>query len=226
MRLDKFLTECGVGTRSQVKDIIKKGEITVNGKVAKTPKEHIDEESDEVIYNGEKLSFKSNRYYALYKLAGYVTALEDRRDKTVMELLPEWVNTKKLFPVGRLDKDTEGLLIFTNDGKASHEMLSPKRHVDKTYYVKLLEEIQDDKVKLLERGVDIGGYVTKPSKVQIINNTEILLTISEGRFHQVKKMMVAVDNKVEYLKRVQFGRLHLGDMKPGEVREVDLADII
>ncbi|GLI54863.1 pseudouridine synthase [Propionigenium maris DSM 9537] len=226
MRLDKFLTECGVGTRSQVKDIIKKGEITVNGKVAKTPKEHIDEESDEVIYNGENLSFKSNRYYALYKLAGYVTALEDRRDKTVMELLPDWVNTKKLFPVGRLDKDTEGLLIFTNDGKASHEMLSPKRHVDKTYYVKLLEEIQDDKVKLLERGVDIGGYVTKPSKVQIINNTEILLTISEGRFHQVKKMMVAVDNKVEYLKRVQFGELHLGDMKPGEVREVDLADII
>ncbi len=226
MRLDKFLTECGVGTRSQVKDIIKRGEITINGKVAKTPKEHIEEESDEVIYKGENLSFKSSRYYALYKVAGYITATEDRRDKTVMELLPEWVNTKKLFPVGRLDKDTEGLLIFTNDGKASHEMLSPKRHVDKTYYVKLLEEIQDDKVKLLERGVDIGGYVTKPSKVQIINNTEILLTISEGRFHQVKKMMVAVDNKVEYLKRVQFGKLHLGDMKPGEVREVDLADII
>lgn len=226
MRLDKFLTECGVGTRSQVKDIIKRGEITINGKVAKTPKEHIEEDSDEVIYKGENLSFKSSRYYALYKIAGYITAIEDRRDKTVMDLLPEWVNTKKLFPVGRLDKDTEGLLIFTNDGKASHEMLSPKRHVDKTYYVKLLKEIQDDKVKLLERGVDIGGYVTKPSKVQIINNTEILLTISEGRFHQVKKMMVAVDNKVEYLKRVQFGRLHLGDMKPGEVREVDLADII
>lgn len=226
MRLDKFLTECGVGTRSQVKDIIKKGEITVNGRVAKTPKEHVEQEKDEVIYQGEILSFKSNRYYALYKLAGYVTALEDRSDKTVMELLPEWVNTKKLFPVGRLDKDTEGLLIFTNDGKASHEMLSPKRHVDKTYYVKLLEEIQEDKVHLLEKGVDIGGYVTKPSKVQIINNTEILLTISEGRFHQVKKMMVAVDNKVEYLKRVQFGMLHLGDMKPGEVREIDLADII
>ncbi len=226
MRLDKFLTECGVGTRSQVKEIIKRGEITVNGRVAKTPKEHVEEETDEIIYLGDTLSFKSNRYYALYKLGGYVTALEDRRDKTVMELLPKWVNTKKLFPVGRLDKDTEGLLIFTNDGKASHEMLSPKRHVDKTYYVKLLEEIQEDKVNLLERGVDIGGYITKPSKVQIINNTEILLTISEGRFHQVKKMMVAVDNKVEYLKRVQFGRLHLGDMEPGEVREVDLTDII
>jgi len=226
MRLDKFLTECGVGTRSQVKDIIKKGEITVNGRLAKTPKDHIDEENDEISYMDEVLSFKSERYYVLYKLAGYVTALEDRRDKTVMDLLPEWVNTKKLFPVGRLDKDTEGLLIFTNDGKASHEMLSPKRHVDKVYYVKLLEEIQDDKVKLLEKGVDIGGYVTKPSKVQIINNTEILLTISEGRFHQVKKMMVAVDNKVDYLKRVQFGNLHLGDMKPGEVREINLTDII
>ena len=226
MRLDKFLTECGVGTRSQVKDIIKKGDIKINGRIAKTPKEKVDEEGDIVTLDDMELSYKSERYYALYKIDGYVTATEDRREKTVMDLLPDWVNTKKLFPVGRLDKDTEGLLVFTNDGKTSHELLSPKKHVDKTYYVKLLEEIDDEKVKLLEGGVNIGDYITKPAKVQIINNTEILLTISEGRFHQVKKMMISIDNKVEYLKRVQFGKLHLGDMKPGEVREVELSDII
>jgi len=226
MRLDKFLTECGVGTRSQVKVIIKKGSIRINGAIAKTPKDHIDENEDEITMDDIRLSYKSERYYAMYKLEGYITATEDRRQKTVMDLLPDWVNVKQLFPVGRLDKDTEGLLVFTNDGKTSHELLSPKKHVDKVYYVKLLEEITEDKVKLLEGGVDIGDYITKPAKVQIINNTEILLTISEGRFHQVKKMMISIDNKVEYLKRMQFGKLHLGDMEPGEVREVQLSDIV
>ena len=225
MRIDKFLTECGIGSRSQVKVMMKNGEIKVNGVIIKTPKDKIDIESDIVTYNNERLSYKSERYYAMYKLDGYITAVEDKNQKTVMDLLPEWVNTKNLFPIGRLDKDTEGLLLFTTDGKISHEMLSPKKHVDKVYYVKLLKEITADKVKLLERGVDIGDYITKPSKVQIINNTEILLTISEGRFHQVKKMMVAVDNKVEYLKRTKFGKMELGDMKPGEVIEVELSEI-
>lgn len=226
MRLDKFLTECGVGTRSQVKEIIKNREIKINGILAKTPKDKVDENNDVVTRNDETLSYKSERYYALYKIDGYITATEDRREKTVMDLLPDWVNTKNLFPVGRLDKDTEGLLVFATDGKAAHEMLSPKKHIDKVYYVKLLKEITDDKVKLLEEGVDIGDYVTKPAKVQIINNTEIYLTISEGRFHQVKKMMKSVENEVTYLKRVKFGKLELGDMTPGEVREIDLNDII
>ncbi|ADO82716.1 pseudouridine synthase [Ilyobacter polytropus] len=225
MRLDKFLTECGVGTRRDVKNIISKNEITINDKKVNSPKEKIDLEND-VIKIGERvLKYKKDRFYIMNKTSGFITATEDTREKTVMELLPEWVIKKDLFPVGRLDKDTEGLLLFTNNGKIAHELLSPKKHVDKTYLVKLLKEIDKKSVNLLEEGVDIGGYITKPSKVQIINNTEILLTICEGKFHQVKKMLEAVGNKVIYLKRLSFGNLELGDLPLGEVKEVDLKDI-
>ncbi|WP_319202017.1 pseudouridine synthase [uncultured Ilyobacter sp.] len=225
MRLDKFLTECGIGTRREVKNIISKNEITINGKKADSPKEKIDLEKDVVKIGETVLEYKKDRFYIMNKAAGFITATEDSREKTVMELLPEWVNKKDLFPVGRLDKDTEGLLLFTNNGKLAHELLSPKKHVDKTYQVKLLKEIDEKSVKLLEEGVDIGGYITKPSKVQIINNMEILLTISEGKFHQVKKMLEAVENKVIYLKRLRFGNLELGDLPIGGVREISLKDI-
>lgn len=225
MRLDKFLTECGVGTRRDVKNIISKNEITVNGKRVSSPKEKIDLENDVVKIGERVLKYKKDRFYIMNKTSGFITATEDKREKTVMELLPEWVIKKDLFPVGRLDKDTEGLLLFTNNGKIAHELLSPKKHVDKTYLVKLLKEIDEKSVNLLEEGVDIGEYVTKPSKVQIINNTEILLTICEGKFHQVKKMLEAVGNKVIYLKRLSFGNLELGDLPLGEVKEVDLKDI-
>ncbi|WP_321328499.1 pseudouridine synthase [uncultured Ilyobacter sp.] len=225
MRLDKFLTECGIGTRREVKNIISKNEITINGKKAYSAKEKIDLEKDVVKIGETVLEYKKDRFYIMNKAAGFITATEDSREKTVMELLPEWVNKKDLFPVGRLDKDTEGLLLFTNNGKLAHELLSPKKHVDKTYQVKLLKEIDEKSVKLLEEGVDIGGYITKPSKVQIINNMEILLTISEGKFHQVKKMLEAVENKVIYLKRLRFGNLELGDLPIGRVREISLKDI-
>lgn len=195
MRLDKFLTECGVGTRRDVKNIISKNEITINDKKVNSPKEKIDLEND-VIKIGERvLKYKKDRFYIMNKTSGFITATEDTREKTVMELLPEWVIKKDLFPVGRLDKDTEGLLLFTNNGKIAHELLSPKKHVDKTYLVKLLKEIDKKSVNLLEEGVDIGGYITKPSKVQIINNTEILLTICEGKFHQVKKCLRLLEIK-------------------------------
>jgi 16S rRNA pseudouridine516 synthase len=225
MRLDKFLTECGVGTRSIVKEIISRGEIEVNGFKIKSPKEKIDIEKDVVEMGETILEYKKDRFYILNKKAGFITATEDSTDMTVMELLPEWVNKKGLFPVGRLDKDTEGLLLFTNNGKIAHQLLSPKKHIDKTYLVKLLEEIDQKGVKLLEEGVDIGGYVTKPAKVQIINNMEINLTISEGKFHQVKRMLESIGNKVVYLKRISFGNLELSDLKLGEVREINLSDI-
>jgi 16S rRNA pseudouridine516 synthase len=225
MRLDKFLTECGVGTRSIVKEIISRGEIEVNGFKIKSPKEKIDIEKDVVEMGETILEYKKDRFYILNKKAGFITATEDSTDMTVMELLPEWVNKKGLFPVGRLDKDTEGLLLFTNNGKIAHQLLSPKKHIDKTYLVKLLEEIDQKGVKLLEEGVDIGGYVTKPAKVQIINNMEINLTIREGKFHQVKKMLESIGNKVVYLKRISFGNLELSDLKLGEVREINLSDI-
>lgn len=225
MRLDKFLTECGVGTRSTVKGIIIRGEIKINGIKINSPKEKINIEEDIVQMGEITLEYKKDRFYVLNKKAGFITATEDTREATVMELLPEWVNKKGLFPVGRLDKDTEGLLLFTNNGKVAHQLLAPKKHVDKTYLVKLLEEIDEKGVKLLEEGVDIGGYITKPSKVQIINNMEINLTISEGKFHQVKKMLESIGNKVVYLKRIKFGNLELLDLEPGEVKEITLSDI-
>ncbi len=225
MRLDKFLTECGLGSRSDVKKILKNREIKVNGKIEISPKFNVTT-TDEISYRDEKIEYKENRYYIMNKPAGYITATEDTRHKTVMEILPEWVIQKNLFPVGRLDKDTEGMLLFTNDGPMSHELLSPKKHVDKIYYVEAEREISDEEMKKLEFGVDIGGYITKPSKCERIDENKINLTISEGRFHQVKKMLHAIDNNVTYLKRIKFAKLELGDMKIGEVREINREEII
>ena len=160
------------------------------------------------------------------KKSGYITATEDFKENTVMDLLPEWVIKKDLAPVGRLDKDTEGLLLFTNDGKLNHKLLSPKNHVDKVYYVEIKNNISDEDIFKLEQGVDIGNYITQPAKVEKISDNEIYLTIKEGKFHQIKKMLEATNNKVCYLKRVSFGRLKLNDLALGEVREVNLEDII
>lgn len=226
MRLDKFLVECGIGSRREVKKIISDGEVRVNEKILKSPKENIDIERDVVLYNGEKLEYKEFRYYILNKKAGYITATEDFRDKTVMELLPDWVIQKDLAPVGRLDKDTEGLLLFTNDGQLNHKLLSPKSHVEKTYYVELEKEISDEEMKNLESGIDIGGYTTLPAKATRIEGDKIYLTIQEGKFHQVKKMVIGVGNSVTYLKRVTFGKLELKDLELGEVREIEKEDII
>ena len=209
MRLDKFLVECGIGSRSEVKKIIDQREIKVNDIIVTSPKTNINEISDNVTYNDNKLEYKEFRYYILNKKAGYITAVEDPKEKTVMELLPSWVIKKDLAPVGRLDKDTEGLLLLTNDGKLNHKLLAPKSHVNKTYYVELQESISESDLKKLENGVDIGGYTTMPAQVEKIDNFKIYLTIKEGKFHQVKKMLEAVQNKVIYLKRVKFGKLEL-----------------
>lgn len=226
MRLDKFLVECGVGSRSDVKKLISSAEIIVDGCICKDNNKNIDEKNTLVEYRGKRIIYKEFRYYKLYKIDGYITATEDKKEKTVMELLPEWVNKKDLFPVGRLDKDTEGLLLFTNDGKLAHELTSPKKHVDKIYRVSLETEIKEEDIKKLESGVDIGGYITQPAKAEIINSKEILLNIKEGKFHQVKKMLKAVGNEVTYLKRETFGKLTLEDMVPCEVREIEREDII
>lgn len=226
MRLDKYLVECGVGSRSEVKKIISNGEIKINNSICKDNSFNVKIDSDSINYKEEKIIYKEFRYYILFKIAGYITATEDKKDKTVMELLPSWVNKKDLFPIGRLDKDTEGMLLFSNDGKLAHELTSPKKHVDKIYRVSLKEDITEEAMKQLESGVDIGGYITKEAKVEFVENKEILLTIKEGKFHQVKKMMHAVGNEVIYLKRETFGKLTLGNMSPGEVIEVNREDII
>lgn len=226
MRLDKFLTECGIGSRREVKKILDSNRVKVNGIIVKNPQSNIKESIDKVELDSRILGYKEFRYYIMYKRAGYITATEDPKEKTVMELLPEWVIKKDLAPVGRLDKDTEGLLLFTNDGKLSHSLLSPKKHVDKTYYAKLENIINQEDIKKLESGVDIGGYITKPAQAKIISDKEIELTISEGKFHQVKKMLEAVDNKVIYLKRLSFGNLKLEGMELGEVKEVSIEEIL
>lgn len=226
MRLDKFLTECGIGSRKEVKKLLDLGKVKVNDVVIKNPQTNIKEKEDIVLFENKKLEYKEFRYYIMNKKAGYITATEDPKEKTVMELLPDWVIRKDLAPVGRLDKDTEGLLLFTNDGKLSHSLLSPKKHVDKTYYALLEKVISPEDIQKLELGVDIGGYITQPAKAKIIGEKEIELIISEGKFHQVKKMLEAVNNKVIYLKRLTFGKLKLENLKLGEVKEVEIEDII
>lgn len=226
MRLDKFLTECGLGSRKEVKSLLTSGKVKVNGEIVKNPQSNIKENEDRVEYDNRILEYSKFRYYIMNKKAGYITAVEDPREKTVMELLPDWVIKKELAPVGRLDKDTEGLLLLTNDGQLNHKLLAPKSHVEKTYYAELEKDISSEDIEKLENGVDIGGYITMPAKAEIVGEKKIHLTIKEGKFHQVKKMLEAVDNKVIYLKRISFGKLLLDDMELGEVREVKVEDII
>lgn len=231
MRLDKFLVECGICSRRETKDLVKMKLVFLNGAPAKTVTENIVPGKDIVEFEGKTLEYKEFRYYVMNKREGYITAVEDYRDPTVMDLLPDWVNRKDLFPVGRLDKDTVGLLLFTNNGKLAHELISPKKHVDKIYYVELEKDISSQDLKQLEEGVNIGGdagpgYITKPAKAEKIDNRKIYLNIQEGKFHQVKKMMHAVKNDVTYLKRVKFGNLELGNMELGAVKEIELEDIL
>lgn len=221
MRLDKFLCEMNIGTRSQVKTYIKQGLVTVNGIPAKKPEDKIDEAKDVVCFKDKPLCFQAFRYFMLNKPDGVVSATQDNTAKTVLELLPEHAR-KDLFPVGRLDKDTQGLLLITNDGDLAHKLLSPKKHVDKTYLVGIEYALSQEDIQRLEQGVDIGEEkLTLPAKVEVLNDTQIYLTIHEGKFHQVKRMLQAVDNQVLTLKRTTFGSLTLdSNLAPGECREL------
>lgn len=221
MRLDKFLSEMGVGTRSEVKAYLKKGQVTLNGEIVKKPEVKIDENNDKVCYLGQVLSYESVQYFLLNKPAGCVTATRDHLSDTVMSFLPE-NRRDDLFPVGRLDKDTEGLLLITNDGQLAHELLSPRKHVDKTYFAVIDGEVREEHKQLFLNGLNIGDEdLTLPAKLNILKSgetSEIELTIHEGRFHQVKRMFEAIGTKVTYLKRISMGPLTLGDLQPGEVR--------
>lgn len=226
MRLDKFLTIMELGTRSEVKNIIKKGMITIDGNVCKNADYKFDEENAKICYQGKPLCYKAFQYYMLNKPQNVVSATQDNHDKTVLDLLTV-VRKKDLFPVGRLDKDTEGLLIITNDGELAHRLLSPKKHVDKTYLVRIAHPLSRDDIEALKQGVEIGEeHKTLPANVQIIDETHIYLTIQEGKFHQVKRMLLAVNNQVLALKRVSFGSIALDEtLLPGEFRELTLQEI-
>lgn len=224
MRLDKYLAEMGVGTRQEVKKQIRQGKAAVNGTVVKAADTKIDETSDEVTICGRNISYVSYEYYMLNKPAGVVSATEDRRDTTVIDLIKE-KKRKDLFPVGRLDKDTEGLLLITNDGNLAHRLLAPKKHVDKVYYAKIDGMVTEEDVKRFAEGINIGAEeeeMTRPAKLDIMKSaeeSEIRLTIHEGKFHQVKRMFLAVGKEVTYLKRERMGTLCLDEnLKPGEYR--------
>lgn len=224
IRLDKYLAEMGVGTRQEVKKQIRQGKVTVNGIVVKAADTKINENGDEVAVGGRMISYVSYEYYMLNKPAGVISATEDRKDTTVIDLIRD-KKRKDLFPVGRLDKDTEGLLLITNDGDLAHRLLAPKKHVDKVYYAKIDGVVTEEDVKKFAEGIDIGTdeeEMTRPAKLEIIKSgeeSEIRLTIHEGKFHQVKRMFLAVGKEVTYLKRERMGTLCLDEnLKPGEYR--------
>ena len=219
MRLDKFLCEMNQGTRSQVKDLIRKKQVSVNGTIVTKPETQIQENTDRIVLQGREICYQKYVYYMLNKPRGFVSATTDSRERTVLDLLGEQ-KANDLFPVGRLDKDTEGLLLITNNGDLAHRLLSPKKHVDKTYLVSLDTPLSDTAKDRLEQGVDIGEEkLTAPARVERVDEHRILLTIQEGKFHQVKRMLQAVSNEVLFLKRVRMGTLQLDpQLAPGEYR--------
>ena len=221
VRVDKIMSELGFGSRSEIKKYAKAGKIRINDKVIKKADEKIDSERDKLYFDGRQVVVEEFETYVLYKPAGYVCATKDNVHKTVMELIDS--DRKNIVPVGRLDLDTEGLLILTNDGALNHRLVSPASHVDKVYYAKFEGTLADDAIECTAKGLDIGeGEVSKPAKLEILSSDEVKLTIHEGKFHQVKRMIKALGGEVTYLKRIVFGGLNLDDLnlKKGESRKI------
>ncbi len=238
MRLDKFLSEQNIGTRKQIKEYVKNGRCSVNGTPASKADMHIDENSAEIAFDGIVLSYSKYHYYLLNKPVGVVSATRDGKNETVLDLL-SGENIKGLSPCGRLDIDTEGLLLITDDGDLIHRLLSPKKHVDKVYEVHIRQALLPSDIEKLEKGVNIGdkkddGSIdyTLPAKVEVYEDKDeegypvIFLTIHEGRFHQVKRMLEAVGNEVMFLRRISMGSLQLGDDLPvGDYRPLTEEEI-
>lgn len=226
MRLDKFLSELNIGTRTQVKAYIRQGLVTVNEVTATRAEQRIDEKKDKIAFKGKELLYQPFVYYMLNKPSGVVSATQDNTCKTVLDLLAS-DRKKELFPIGRLDKDTEGLLLITNDGELAHKLLSPKKHVEKTYLAVIQKKLSLQETDALRQGVDIGEKnLTMPAKIKILSDTVIELTIHEGKFHQVKRMLKAVNNEVLSLKRIAFGGIRLDEtLAAGAYRELTKQEI-
>lgn len=234
MRLDKFLAEVGIGSRKEVKVLIKKGQIKVNGEVIKSDKFQVKEFDDQITYLDEPLVYQKDFYYVLNKPAGVISATQDNYEQTVMDLLSDEDYREDLFPVGRLDKDTEGLLILTNDGKLAHRLLSPKKHVEKEYFAKVKGVMTEEDIDSFARGLVIDkGEQTLPAQLFIdsVDHEEetstIRLILHEGKFHQVKRMVQAVGKEVTYLKRPRMGGFLLPEsLDNGEYRELTEAELL
>lgn len=229
IRLDRFLSEMGVDTRAALKELIRGGQVTVNGKTVKKPESRVDAENDAVTVRGERVTYEEFQYFMLNKPQGVVTATRDRCQKTVLDLLLER-RRPDISPVGRLDKDTEGLLLLTNDGVLSHRLLAPGRHVPKEYFTVVDGRLGSADQHAFQTGVDIGdGSPTMPAELFILETGEIsraIVTIQEGRYHQIKRMFEALDKRVTFLKRLSMGPLKLDEnLKPGQYRRLTESEV-
>ena len=225
MRLDRFLTNANVGSRKIVKELIRKKKVLVNGQLCTKDDTKIDENEDIVEVEGVQIKYQKYVYYMMNKPSGVITATKDDQQDTVLDLIHEDIR-KDLFPIGRLDKDTKGLLILTNDGKLAHDLTSPKHHCDKKYYVRCQDKITPEMIQTLENRIDLKEESFQPGKVEVLGENELYLTIQEGKFHQVKRMVHHAKNEVIYLKRVQVGTLILDEnLKEGEYRPLSMDEI-
>lgn len=226
IRIDKYLADMNVGTRSEVKTFIKKKRVKINGEIVTKDNIKVDVYSDKITIDNEAIEYVEYEYYMINKPSGVVSATTDNKDKTVVELIKD--NKKELFPIGRLDKDTEGLLILTNDGELAHNLLSPKKHVDKKYFAKIDGIVKIEHIEQFMVGLNINNeYITKPAILEILSvdnekrTSEINVTITEGKYHQVKRMFKAIGTEVTYLKRVSMGSLQLDEsLELGEYRKL------
>lgn len=230
MRLDKLLANMGYGSRKEVKQLVKDKVVMIDGVLAKSTSQHVDPIAQQITVYGEVVAYREFIYVMLHKPPDVISATEDLRDTTVIDLLDPTLQHFAPFPVGRLDKDTEGLLLITNDGQLTHNLLSPKKHVPKVYYARIEGEVTEADGEAFAKGVILDdGYETKPASLKIIasgEQSEIELTIQEGKFHQVKRMFEAVGKKVVYLKRLSMGSLQLDDnLALGEYRELTTQEL-
>jgi 16S rRNA pseudouridine516 synthase len=230
-RLDKLLANSGFGTRKGVKDVLKLGTVQVDGKIVKDGSIHVNPQKSEIKVNDEKLNYRKYIYLMMNKPAGVISATHDGKHRTVIDIMPEEYKHFEPFPVGRLDIDTEGLLIITNDGELTHELLSPKKHVPKTYFARVQGRVNEEDIMTFKEGVVLDdGYLTMPAQLDILiegDISEINLTIKEGKFHQVKRMFEAVGKKVIYLKRIKMGSLHLDEeLELGGCKEINRDEVL
>jgi 16S rRNA pseudouridine516 synthase len=230
VRLDKLLANAGYGSRKEIKALVKAGAVAVNGNPLKDGSLHINTDADKVSVNGNQVLYREFVYLMLNKPAGCISATVDDKEPTVMQFVPPEYRHYDLFPVGRLDKDTEGLLLLTNDGKLAHELLAPKKHVPKTYFVRVDGKVNEEhKTAFSEGAVLDDGYKTRPAELKILTSSEVSeveVTIHEGKFHQVKRMFKAIGMNVLYLQRIMFGSLVLDPtIKKGQIRELNMEEI-
>ena len=227
MRLDKFLVACAVGSRTEVKNLLKAGRVTVNGKKEKLAKLQINEERDEIRFDGQVLEYEEFVYYIMNKPKGVISATEDSKHRTVLDLLDDLARTKEVFPVGRLDIDTHGLLLLTNDGQLAHALLSPKRHVDKTYLAQVEGIMTQEDVETFAKGIPLKDFTCQPAKLELVsidaekNQSLVRVIIAEGKFHQVKRMVAYCGKEVVDLQRLTMGTLVLDEnLERGEWRRL------